>query len=91
MAGGLTLGAGALVGALVGAITGGAAWGANKMFDQEKQSFQLSADYLNAMVSQVLLKYLLVSHFGRGRGRYTSPGSAAAVERSDTGRGSVTG
>lgn len=74
MAGGLTLGAGALVGALVGAVTfGGAAWGANKMFDQEQQSLQLSADYLSAMVSQVLLKYLLVSHFGRGRGRYTSP------------------
>lgn len=82
MAGGLTLGAGALVGALVGAITfGGAAWGANKMFDQEKQSFQLSVDYLNAMVSQVLLKYLLVSHFGRGRGRYTS--LAAPLQWSD--------
>lgn len=82
MAGGLTLGAGALVGALVGAITfGGAAWGANKMFDQEQQSFQLSSDYLNAMVSQVLLKYLLVSHFGRGRGRYTSP--AAPEQWSD--------
>lgn len=74
MAGGLTLGAGAVLGALVGALTfGGAAWGANKMFDQEKQSFQLSADYLTALVAQVLLKYLLVSHFGRGRGRYTSP------------------
>ena len=82
MAGGLTLGAGALVGALVGAITfGGAAWGANKMFDQEKQSFQLSVDYLNATVSQVLLKYLLISHFGRGRGRYTSP--AAPQQWSD--------
>lgn len=43
------------------------------MFDQEQQSFQLSTDYLNASVSQVLLKYLLISHFGRGRGRYTSP------------------
>ena len=74
MAGGLTLGAGALVGALVGAMTfGGAAWGANKMFDQEQQSFQLSQDYLTSLVSQVLLKYLLISHFGRGRGRYTSP------------------
>ena len=74
MAGGLTLGAGALVGALLGALTfGGAAWGANKMFDQEQQSFRLSGDYLNASVSQVLLKYLLISHFGRGRGRYTSP------------------
>ena len=74
MAGGLTFGAGALVGALVGALTfGGAAWGANKMFDQQTQSFQLSSDYLMALVAQVLLKYLVVSHFGRGRGRYTSP------------------
>ena len=74
MTGGLTLGTGALVGALVGALTfGGAAWGANKMFDQQKQSFQLSTDYLTGLVSQVLLKYLLISHFGRGRGRYTSP------------------
>ena len=74
MAGGLTFGTGALVGALVGALTfGGAAWGANKMFDQQTQSFQLSSDYLMALVAQVLLKYLVVSHFGRGRGRYTSP------------------
>jgi predicted GTPase len=74
VAGGLTLGTGALVGALVGALTfGGAAWGANKMFDQEQQSFQLSQDYLTGLASQVLLKYLLISHFGRGRGRYTSP------------------
>lgn len=82
MAGGLTLGTGALVGALVGALTfGGAAWGANKMFDQEQQSFQLSLDYLTSLVSQVLLKYLLISHFGRGRGRYTSP--AAPEQWSD--------
>lgn len=74
MAGGLTLGTGALLGALVGAATfAGAAWGANKMFDQQAQTFQLSTDYLNALVAQVLLKYLVISHFGRGRGRYTSP------------------
>ena len=85
MAGGLTLGAGAVLGALVGALTfGGAAWGANKMFDQQQQSFQLSQDYLTTLVSQVLLKYLLISHFGRGRGRYTSPAApeqwSAAVQ-----------
>ncbi len=74
MTGGLSLGAGALLGALVGAVTfAGAAWGANKVFDQESQRFQLSTDYLNALVAQVLLKYLAISHFGRGRGRYTSP------------------
>lgn len=74
MAGGLTLGAGALVGALVGAAAfAGAAWGANKVFDQEEQRFTLSAPYLDALAAQVLLKYLVISHFGRGQGRYSSP------------------
>lgn len=74
VAGGMTLGAGALVGALVGAVTfAGAAWGANKVFDQEAQQFRLSPDYLTALAGQLLLKYLVISHFGRGRGRYTSP------------------
>lgn len=74
LAGGLTLGAGALLGALLGAAGfAGAAWGANKMFDRQEQRFQLSPDYLTALAAQALLKYLAVSHFGRGRGRYTSP------------------
>ena len=76
--GGMTLGAGALVGALVGAVTfAGAAWGANKVFDQEEQQFRLSPDYLTALASQSLLKYLVISHFGRGRGRYSSPSAPA--------------
>lgn len=74
LAGGLTLGAGALLGALLGAAGfAGAAWGANKMFDRQEQRFQLSLDYLTALAAQALLKYLAVAHFGRGRGRYTSP------------------
>ncbi|MEX8192836.1 DUF3482 domain-containing protein [Comamonas guangdongensis] len=74
VAGGLTLGAGALLGALLGALSfGGAAWGVNRMFDQKQQSFRLSTEYLTALAGQVLLKYLIVSHFGRGRGSYTSP------------------
>lgn len=78
VAGGMTLGAGALVGALVGAITfAGAAWGANKVFDQEEQRFRLSPDYLTALARQALLKYVVISHFGRGRGRYTSPSAPA--------------
>ncbi len=73
VAGGMTLGAGALVGALVGAVTfAGAAWGANKMLDQESQRFRLSGEYLTALASQALLKYLVISHFGRGRGRYSA-------------------
>ncbi|MBF5005376.1 DUF3482 domain-containing protein [Diaphorobacter caeni] len=83
--GGLTLGTGAILGALVGAVTfAGAAWGANKMFDQESQRFRLSDDYLTAMAAQALLKYIVISHFGRGRGRYTAPSApqqwSAAVQ-----------
>ena len=78
VAGGMTLGAGALVGALVGAVTfAGAAWGANQVFDQKAQQFRLSPDYLSALAGQQLLKYLVISHFGRGRGRYTSPSAPA--------------
>ena len=78
VAGGMTLGAGALVGALVGAVTfAGAAWSANKMFDQQAQRFHLSPEYLSALTGQLLLKYLVISHFGRGRGRYTSPSAPA--------------
>ncbi|GAB2486347.1 hypothetical protein GCM10027082_41650 [Comamonas humi] len=74
LAGGMTLGAGAILGALVGAVTfAGAAWGANKVFDQQAQRFTLSGPYLDALAAQALLKYLVISHFGRGQGRYTSP------------------
>ena len=82
VAGGMTLGAGALLGALVGAATfAGAAWGANKVFDQESHQFRLSPDYLTALAGQLLLKYLVISHFGRGRGRYTSPSAPQAWGR----------
>ena len=47
------------------------------MFDQEEQRFRLSPDYLTALASQALLKYVVISHFGRGRGRYTSPSAPA--------------
>ena len=81
----MTLGTGAILGALVGAVTfAGAAWGANKIFDQESQRFRLSEDYLTALASQALLKYVVISHFGRGRGRYTAPSApqqwSAAVQ-----------
>ena len=74
LVGGMSFGAGAVIGALVGAVTfAGAAWGTNKMLDQEAQRFQLSTDYLSALAAQALLKYLVISHYGRGRGRYSSP------------------
>ena len=84
-AGGLTLGAGALIGALVGGLGfAGAALGVNRMFDQERQRVELSPAYLDELAALALLKYLVISHFGRGRGRYRgqqAPGQWAEAVR----------
>jgi len=72
MAGGLTFGAGALVGALVGALTfTGAAWTFNATTDRNEPKVQFSDEFMRTLVSGALLRYLAVSHFGRGRGNFT--------------------
>ena len=87
-AGGLTLGAGALIGALVGGLGfAGAALGVNHMFDQEKQRVELSPAYLDELAALALLKYLVISHFGRGRGRYT--GQPAPSQWADAVRSAI--
>ncbi|THU02815.1 DUF3482 domain-containing protein [Lampropedia puyangensis] len=70
-AGGLTMGAGAVLGALAGAITfAGAALGINKLRGQAKHQVHLNNDFLDTVLHTSLLKYLAVAHFGRGRGHY---------------------
>ena len=69
--GGLTLGAGMLIGAIVGALgAGGAARAYNLLQGQEDGRVSWSADFLAQRVRAVLLLYLAVAHFGRGRGRW---------------------
>jgi hypothetical protein len=71
MAGGLTLGGGALLGAIVGALTmAGAAWGFNTTTDREHPTVQFADPFLRTLMVGAVLRYLAVAHFGRGRGNF---------------------
>jgi hypothetical protein len=85
MAGGLTLGGGALLGAIVGALTmAGAAWGFNTTLDRKQPSVQFAPAFLRTLIVSSVLRYLAVAHFGRGRGHFVEgeapPFWQAAVE-----------
>lgn len=71
VAGGLTLGAGALLGSIVGALTfAGAAWGFNSSTDRSAPTMQFTDEFLRTLVVASVLRYLAVAHFGRGRGNF---------------------
>ena len=71
MAGGLTMGAGALVGSVVGALTiAGAAWGFNVGTDRHHPTVRFADEFLQTLLTTSVLRYLAVAHFGRGRGNF---------------------
>jgi len=71
MAGGLTLGGGALLGGLAGALTfAGAAWGFNSGTDRNLSTMQFTDAFMHTLVVAGILRYLAVAHFGRGRGSF---------------------
>jgi hypothetical protein len=71
MAGGLTLGAGALLGGVVGALTfAGAAWGFNASTEREHPTVEFAPEFVRSLLVSAILRYLSVAHFGRGRGNY---------------------
>ncbi len=71
MAGGLTLGGGALIGGVIGALTfAGAAWGFNASTDRNHPTVQFADDFLKSLLVAAILRYLAVAHFGRGRGNF---------------------
>ncbi|HTD04422.1 DUF3482 domain-containing protein [Undibacterium sp.] len=71
MAGGLTLGGGALVGGVVGALTfAGVAWGFNEKTDNTQTRVQFADEFLRSLLVASLLRYLAIAHFGRGRGNF---------------------
>ena len=71
LAGGLTFGAGALLGGVIGALTfSGAAWAFNSSTDRDRSSLHFSQDFLRTQLVAGLLRYLAVTHFGRGRGKF---------------------
>ncbi|MEG0822035.1 MAG: DUF3482 domain-containing protein [Burkholderiaceae bacterium] len=68
-AGGLTLGAGALMGAILGAMgAGGLASGFNLVTGRRGTQVKWSPQALTGFLTEALLLYLAVAHFGRGRG-----------------------
>lgn len=77
-AGGLTMGAGALIGALAGAVTfASAAFGINKLRGQAKHQVNLNNEFLDTVLHTSLLKYLAVAHFGRGQGAFSQSDAPA--------------
>ena len=71
MAGGLTLGAGALLGSVAGALGfAGAAWGFNTSTARDQTTVQFTDDFLRTLLIASMLRYLAVAHFGRGRGNF---------------------
>jgi hypothetical protein len=71
MSGGLTVGAGALIGGIVGAMTAaGAAWAFNASTDRNDPNVRFSSEFLRTQVVAGLLRYLAVTHHGRGRGKF---------------------
>ena len=94
MAGGLTLGGGALLGGVVGALTfAGAAWGFNSSTDRNQAAVQFTDAFMRNLVVVGILRYLAVAHFGRGRGNFVENEAPAfwqeeveqAVAQHDTG------
>lgn len=94
MAGGLTLGGGALLGAIVGALTmAGAAWGFNIGTERDRPTVQFADAFLQTLLVGSILRYLAVAHFGRGRGNFVEGESPAfwqaEVEKAITGEGEL--
>jgi hypothetical protein len=86
MAGGLTLGGGALIGGVLGALTfAGAAWGFNASTDRNKPTVQFAEDFLKSLLVASVLRYLAVAHFGRGRGNFVE-GEAPAFWQAEVER-----
>lgn len=77
-AGGLTFGAGILTGAVLGALGGaGVARAVNVARGQTDDTLRFDAAFLRRLVEVVLLRYLAVAHYGRGRGDYEERESPA--------------
>jgi hypothetical protein len=71
LTGGLTLGGGMIAGGILGALGGSAlARGYRMIGGVEEPSVTWSHEFLVQLTQQVMLRYLAVAHFGRGRGAY---------------------
>ena len=71
LAGGLTLGGGMIAGGILGAVGGAAlARGYRLVGGREQPRITWAPQFLDQLTRQVILRYLAVAHYGRGRGAY---------------------
>jgi hypothetical protein len=70
LTGGLSLGGGAIVGAMLGALGGYALGGAYRLATGAESGVQFQPAALDRLAREAVLRYLLVAHYGRGRGDY---------------------
>ncbi len=71
MAGGLTFGGGLVAGTILGALGGaGLSQGLEWLRGSEEPTVRWSAEFLDASLRRVVLRYMAVAHFGRGRGEF---------------------
>lgn len=71
LAGGLTFGGGVVAGAILGALGGaGLAKGYRELSGEKTPAVAWSPPFLDELTEQLLLRYLAVAHFGRGRGTF---------------------
>ena len=87
-AGGLTFGAGMLTGALLGALGGaGLARAFNVARGQTDETIRWDDAFLERLTTLVLVRYLAVAHYGRGRGSYVDSEAPAVLAKRHRGRG----
>ncbi|MEM7352614.1 MAG: GTPase domain-containing protein, partial [Acidobacteriota bacterium] len=71
LSGGLSFGGGVLAGAILGALGGaGLARGFQLIKGEKLPAVSWTPIFLERLVHQTLLRYLVVAHFGRGRGEF---------------------
>lgn len=72
LAGGLTFGGGMVAGGIAGFIGAiAAAEGINVFRGEKEESVRWSARFINGVIESMVLRYLAVAHFGRGRGEWS--------------------
>ena len=70
LAGGMTFGGGAAIGALLGALGGAALGGLYRFAAGGDTAIQFQDAALDGFARAAVLRYLVVAHYGRGRGAY---------------------
>lgn len=85
--GGLTFGSGALVGFVVGGISAMAGTkGYNALFTSRDQNVYWQNEAMDKWAEQTIQRYIVISHFGRGRGDWNDPKCLKLWEKTVTKR-----